>query len=171
MATIKMIDGAQLDSDLKKVANAIRAKGETSAGLSFPNGFVNAIEAIEIGGDGNAIAGTFIPISHLRSITLSDCVGKRNIFIYPMFDLISADAVVRIHWGSLILGGRSVLQGSSNVSKNDYVMSVTTFSASGWVNNADTYDPLTGTVTITAAVDSNYGGSFVAGKTYGYLAW
>lgn len=34
------------DTDLKKVANAIRAKGGTSANLSYPDGFVSAIQAI-----------------------------------------------------------------------------------------------------------------------------
>lgn len=34
------------DTDLKKVANAIRAKGETSANLSYPDGFVSAIQNI-----------------------------------------------------------------------------------------------------------------------------
>lgn len=34
------------DTDLKKVANAIRVKGGTSANLSYPDGFVSAIQAI-----------------------------------------------------------------------------------------------------------------------------
>ena len=171
MATIKMIDSAQLDSDLKKVANAIRAKGETSAGLSFPNGFVDAITAIPKDEPGAAVSGTFTPVNNLRSVTLSDCAGKNNIFIYPMFDFISAEAIVRIHWGVLIVDGRTILQGSSNVSKDDYVMTVTAFAASGHINDPDTYNSSTGTVTINIAIDGNYGGCFTAGKTYGYLAW
>lgn len=35
------------DTDLKKVADAIRAKGGTSAPLAYPNGFVSAIQAIK----------------------------------------------------------------------------------------------------------------------------
>lgn len=35
------------DTDLTAVANAIRAKGGTSAQLAFPNGFISAVEAIE----------------------------------------------------------------------------------------------------------------------------
>ena len=34
------------DTDLAAVANAIRAKGNTNALLSYPNGFVSAIGAI-----------------------------------------------------------------------------------------------------------------------------
>ena len=39
-------------SELTAVADAIRAKGSTSASLSFPAGFVSAISAIETGGGG-----------------------------------------------------------------------------------------------------------------------
>lgn len=46
MAVDKLVDSAQLDADLASVANAIRAKGGTSAQLAFPNGFISAVEAI-----------------------------------------------------------------------------------------------------------------------------
>lgn len=39
------------DTDLKKVANAIRAKGGTSANLSYPDEFVSAIQAIQTGSE------------------------------------------------------------------------------------------------------------------------
>ena len=158
------------DTDLTKVANAIREKAEVSSNLIFPNGFVDAVQSIMIN-RANATAGTFTPIATLRSITLEDTIGKDNVFIYPMFDFISADAVVRIHWGALFLNGRCVLQGSTNATKNAYVFTATTFSASDHINNADTFDSSTGTVTIVASSDVNYGGCFVAGKTYGYLVW
>lgn len=50
MALDKLVDSAQLDSDLASVADAIRNKGGTSAQLAFPAGFVSAVEAIETGG-------------------------------------------------------------------------------------------------------------------------
>lgn len=53
MAVDKLVDSAQLDADLTSVANAIRTKGETSASLAFPNGFVSAINAIPTGGGGS----------------------------------------------------------------------------------------------------------------------
>ncbi len=37
------------DTDLTKVANAIRTKGETSAKLAFPDGFASAVSAITTG--------------------------------------------------------------------------------------------------------------------------
>lgn len=52
MAVDKLVDSTQLDADLASVANAIRTKGGTSASLAFPNGFVDAIDAIETGGGG-----------------------------------------------------------------------------------------------------------------------
>ena len=48
MAT-KAVDATQLDGDLTSVANAIRQKGGTSAALSFPAGFVSAVQAIPTG--------------------------------------------------------------------------------------------------------------------------
>lgn len=52
MALDKLVDSSQLDTDLTAVANAIRTKGDTSAALAFPTGFVDAVEAIETGGGG-----------------------------------------------------------------------------------------------------------------------
>ena len=49
MATYKLVNADQLDSDLTAVGNAIRSKGGTSAGLSFPAGMVSAIGAISTG--------------------------------------------------------------------------------------------------------------------------
>lgn len=46
MALDKLVDSTQLDADLTSVANAIRTKGSTSAQLTFPSGFVSAIENI-----------------------------------------------------------------------------------------------------------------------------
>lgn len=47
------------DTDLGAVADAIRTKGGTSAQLEFPQGFVDAIDAIETGGGGDYTAGDF----------------------------------------------------------------------------------------------------------------
>lgn len=49
MAVDKLVDSTQLDSDLGDIAIAIRTKGGTSAQLSFPSGFISAIEAITTG--------------------------------------------------------------------------------------------------------------------------
>ena len=52
MAVDKLVDSTALDAGLTSVANAIRSKGGTSASLSFPQGFVDAIDDIETGGGG-----------------------------------------------------------------------------------------------------------------------
>ena len=51
MAFDKVIDSAQLEADLTTVADAIRAKGETTEPLAFPDGYKSAIESIEVGVD------------------------------------------------------------------------------------------------------------------------
>ncbi len=52
MALDKLVDSAQLDSDLTSVANAIRAKSGGSSQLAFPSGFVSEIGNIPSGGGG-----------------------------------------------------------------------------------------------------------------------
>lgn len=52
MTVDKIVDGTALDNNLTSVANAIRTKGGTSGSLSFPSGFVSAINAL--GGGGGA---------------------------------------------------------------------------------------------------------------------
>lgn len=63
MATYKLVNADQLDSDLTAVGNAIRSKGGTSAGLSFPAGMVSAIGAISTGVELNfdVVGGTSQP--------------------------------------------------------------------------------------------------------------
>lgn len=62
MALDKLVDSSQLDCDLGDIAEAIRAKGGTSGQLQFPQGFVDAVEAIETGGadiaDWRVVSGT-----------------------------------------------------------------------------------------------------------------
>ncbi len=51
MAYDKVVDSTQLDAGLKSIADAIRAKGKTSASLTFPDGFSSAVTAIKTGAD------------------------------------------------------------------------------------------------------------------------
>lgn len=50
MSADKLVDSAQLDSNLTSIANAIRTKGGTATSLTFPTDFVSAINAISDGG-------------------------------------------------------------------------------------------------------------------------
>lgn len=69
-----LVDGA----DLTSVANAIRTKGGTSAQLAFPQGFVDAVDAIETGGGGwttDGIAGGTEPSGEIE-ITVSSIAAN-----------------------------------------------------------------------------------------------
>lgn len=46
----KIVDSVQLDANLTSIANAIRERNGTSEQISFPDGFVTAINALETGG-------------------------------------------------------------------------------------------------------------------------
>ena len=61
MALDKLVDSAQLDSDLGDVADAIRAKSGGSGQLAFPAGFISEIGSIETGGGGG-----------IETVTISD---------------------------------------------------------------------------------------------------
>ena len=69
MSVDKLVDSGQLDSDLKSVADAIRTKGGTSADLSFPDGFVSAIENLQTGA--NYAKGSFTTPSSGSPYTLN----------------------------------------------------------------------------------------------------
>lgn len=43
------------DTDLKAVADAIRTKAGSTAQLSFPDGFVSAVNGIQTGGSGGVV--------------------------------------------------------------------------------------------------------------------
>lgn len=47
MATYKVVDADKLDTDLKAVADSIRAKGGTAENLNFPTDYVSAVENIK----------------------------------------------------------------------------------------------------------------------------
>lgn len=55
------------DTDLKKVADAIRAKGGTSAPLAYPNGFVSAIQAIK-----SAPSGPYMEAEYKQELMTTD---------------------------------------------------------------------------------------------------
>jgi len=67
-----MANFAVSEASLESVANAIRTKGGTSAELSFPDGFVSAVQNIPTGGGGDNFAkGEFTCPSSGSSYTLS----------------------------------------------------------------------------------------------------
>lgn len=59
------------DTDLTSVASAIRMKGGTSVQLSFPNDFIQAINAINTGGITEYESGTWTPSSNIARGTIN----------------------------------------------------------------------------------------------------
>lgn len=94
MAYDKIVDSAVLDANLTIIANAIRAKGGSSASLEFPYGMAAAINAIESGSGGNTAKPKIIRMT-VNHTTLDSVAwgGKtyREIFLNGnMFSEVSA---------------------------------------------------------------------------------
>lgn len=83
------------DTDLTAVADAIRTKGGTSAALSFPTGFVDAIQAIS-GGSGLKY--------DMGRVTLEEDVVISNIATYSIPHNLGEVPKCVIVWPSLIDG-------------------------------------------------------------------
>lgn len=103
MAVDKLVDSAQLDTDLTAVADAIRTKGGTSASLSFPSGFVDAIEAIETGGSGGI---------DVNDLVMGTAPSGRVVFdtathIYP-YALYQKTAITSIFVSSATVDGYAI---------------------------------------------------------------
>ena len=86
------------DTDIKKVADAIRAKGGTSAPLDYPSGFVSAIQAIPTGG------GSSVPVSP-SDITFYDYDGT-VVAAWPLAELAGKTALPELpsHEGLICQG-------------------------------------------------------------------
>ena len=82
MALDKLVDSAQLDSDLTSVANAIRTKGGTSASLAFPQGFVDAVGAIQAGGGLDYVVQTVTRTSNTQTVNVD---REFNNFLFVAF--------------------------------------------------------------------------------------
>ena len=78
MAYDKVVDSSVLDSGLKSIADAIRAKGGTSENLVFPTGMAAAVSAIQTGGGGGAS----------EVVLVSDCSNASQVYnlFRPMCD-------------------------------------------------------------------------------------
>ena len=92
MAYDKVVDSAALDTQLTSIADAIRAKTGGSDSLVFPDGFLQAIAAIEAGGGsgGAKIAtGTVVPAND-SSITIEHGLGEvPNVFFWCTTDFVN----------------------------------------------------------------------------------
>lgn len=117
MAFDKLVDSAQLDSDLTSVANAIRAKSGTSGQLAFPAGFVSEINAISGGGGGTGkYTGTFTLVNDgfMPEITHNLGTDKIAVMIFPQANSTVTPHAGYIAWSvffialEVLLNGRSI---------------------------------------------------------------
>lgn len=65
MAEYKVINATQLDTDLQSIADKLKEKAGTTEPLTFPNGFIEAADSIQVGGDDGALMRSILD----RSIT------------------------------------------------------------------------------------------------------
>lgn len=81
-----MADYLTNDTELTSIANAIRTKGGTSASLTFPSGFVDAIEAISGGSTGKEfVSGSFTcPDSNTTQVISFGKTFNKYLFLIEM---------------------------------------------------------------------------------------
>ena len=108
MAVDKLVDSAQLDADLEDIADAIRAKGGTSASLAFPNDFVSAVQAIPTGG---------ITPTGTKQITANG--ANIDVESYKYADVAVPNSYSAGDEGKVVSNGALVAQSSDTVTEND----------------------------------------------------
>lgn len=93
MAYDKVVDSAALDTKLTSIADAIRAKTGGSNSLVFPDGFLQAIAAIETGGGGGDFTtGEFTLASTTAKYTLAEDVDDPTfVAIYKVENITDGD--------------------------------------------------------------------------------
>ena len=116
MAIDKLVDSAQLESDLTSVADAIRAKTGGTADLAFPADFVSEIGSISGGGSGpqwELIGSVELELpEYTDTSTVENINTEINVAITDyayIMTTITCDAVITTstEWGMTIsLGGR-----------------------------------------------------------------
>lgn len=128
MAIDKLVDSSQLDNNLTLVANAIRAKGGTSANLSFPTDFVTAINAISGGGSTSweTIYSGTVDVVNAES-------GHYYGWINPWSEPIELNSVWRITWNGIPYECTATWEGSSD--GNPYAIGNYTFDGGQGGNN------------------------------------
>lgn len=121
------------------------------------------------GGGTTCVTGTFSPASNLRTVTLSDTIGKNNLAIFCQTNFNPAP-INRTHGYDLFVNGKLLIVGSTN-SGGTGAAATMTLSPEGNGRSGVTWDRTTGVVTISAGATSSYGGYYASGLTYGYCAW
>ena len=175
MALDKAVDSTQLNTDLTSVANAIRTKGGTSASLSFPSGFVDAIGAISTGGN-TPITGTVTPAS---AGTQDVLFGKTINSYIAVFELTDASKTALINAGAgsnrafflMLYYPKPEINNKTGTSTNAYINYYNDSSDNVNAGQGSTgFTDATSTKVTIRAYDITYNSAytFIAGYTYNY---
>lgn len=104
MAVDKLVDSAQLESDLTDVADAIRAKTGGTADLAFPADFVSEIGSISGGGD-TVYYGTY-GIPYAKNIVVPETVTTISGVAFYLCSELETISALGVTKGTAYLGGR-----------------------------------------------------------------
>lgn len=163
MSVDKLVDSAQLDTDLTSVANAIRAKGGTSASLAFPADFVSAIGAIPSGGgagwlnyvdkintfgiNGASVSGDLVIDFSGKTVTLGSQAFKCT--------AVNDDTTIEIKAYS-VGTVTNPIQNMKKVRTLKFTTDVSPIAGSQFLNNDNLYKCLGTPITITAFGSGTY---------------
>ena len=89
MAEYKVVDAEKLDADLASVADAIRTKGGTSESLTFPQGFVDAVGAIESGGGGTELFFSLQGRCYTKNLEIPEGIAMIGEFAFDKCDKLT----------------------------------------------------------------------------------
>lgn len=163
MAYDKLVDSTVLENGLTNIANAIRAKGETTAKLSFPNGYINAINNISSGVELNfeVVGGTTAPsnpeentiwVNTAASITSWDFSAEephrrsrnKNLNVYPYYETTQTHNGITFTDngdGTITASGTTsdsiayFVCSAQRIEKNELILTPGTYTLSGGLTN------------------------------------
>lgn len=168
MAYDKVVDSSLLDTNLTIVANAIRSKGGTTENLSFPDGFVSAVQAIQTGDGGSGDSGGFVSGSFTpaeSTLEMSVDIGKTYDYFIMFPDCSHNDLKVGLKTFFVFLYAKNNIfyaySGNGGFAGSYYGASS--------ISSKPTYNE-TSIDFANGTIGTNLG-YFIAGTTYKWLAW
>lgn len=124
MATYKVVDADQLDSDLSKVAVAIRGAGRTTQKLSFPQEMVSAIGSLtKVTKMGQVNCGYVADTLNLTSYSNYKNITVSNIYLVPVSFTVTATGeitggtynIIKSYSNGILTARRDSIPGSVGV--------------------------------------------------------
>lgn len=160
MAVDKAVDSAALESDLTSVANAIRAKGGTTGKLSFPDGYVSAVNAISSGVDVKTASGSFT--TSTKGVATINCGFKPDLIVIYITTMTSDGTKYENTIGMPIKERKY----TSGYTLNNLVW----YDADNLIEVELTSLTNTGATLLVAGYDSSWNYGYASRKTYSWKA-